>query len=216
MRIELENIGRRFNRDWIFKNINYSFNQGNSYAVLGENGSGKSTFLQIIAGSLSSSEGNITYQEKQHSISDDNIFKKISLTAPYMDLIEEFTLTELINFHFQFKSYISGFDKEGVIELLSFDKSKNKLIKHFSSGMKQRTKLALAFCSDTPILLLDEPASNLDSRGIDWYLQLIQSLSQNRLLIICSNQEYEYNFCNNKLHITDYKQPLSSLCIRTQ
>src|SRR5690606_35336190 len=99
MKIELENIGRRFNREWIFKKVNYTFEQGNSYAVLGANGSGKSTLLQVISGSLSPSEGKISFLNEGKSIDAELIFKHISLAAPYLELIEEFTLTELIRFH---------------------------------------------------------------------------------------------------------------------
>lgn len=96
-------------------------------------------------------------------------------------------------------------DTMAVIELLGMAAHKNKLIKYFSSGMKQRLKLALAFCSDTPILMLDEPTSNLDSQGVDWYLSLVEQYAKKRLTIICSNQEHEYGFCGNKLNISDYK-----------
>jgi len=84
--------------------------------------------------------------------------------------------------------------------------NKNKLIKYFSSGMKQRLKLALAFCADTPILMLDEPTSNLDKQGVEWYLSLVEQFAKNRLTIICSNQEHEYAFCTHRLDIVDYKR----------
>lgn len=206
MQIELENIGRRFNREWIFRNINYTFKQGSSYAVLGANGSGKSTLLSVISGSLTPSEGNLRYKEAAGKLIEvEDVFLKLSLAAPYLELIEEFTLAEIIDFHFQFKSYFPGLNAPELISLLGLEKSKNKALKFFSSGMKQRTKLALAVCSDTPILLLDEPTSNLDAGGIEWYYSLIREFAQNRLLIICSNQEHEYHFCENRIQVTDYK-----------
>ena len=52
MRIELENAGRKFNRDWILRGVNLTLEAGNVYVVTGPNGSGKSTFLQLIAGNL--------------------------------------------------------------------------------------------------------------------------------------------------------------------
>jgi ABC-type multidrug transport system ATPase subunit len=97
-------------------------------------------------------------------------------------------------------------NRESIVNLLGMAASKNKLLKYYSSGMKQRVKLALAFCSDTPILMLDEPTSNLDTQGVDWYLSLIQQFAQNRLTVICSNQEHEYNFCKHSLDIRDYKK----------
>ena len=203
--ISLTNIGRRFNRDWIFRGIDYTFNSGTIYAILGPNGSGKSTLLQVLNGSLAPSAGTISFTMDKGPVEIEKVYQHLSLAAPYMELIEEFSLAEMIDFHFKFKSYKTGIDKDGVIELLALPGSKNKLIKYFSSGMKQRLKLALAFCTDTPMLMLDEPASNLDKQGIDWYLKLITKFSENRLTIICSNQEYEYSFCDKMINIVDYK-----------
>jgi len=112
----------------------------------------------------------------------------------------------MIGFHFQFKTFRDGLDTNGVIDLLGLHASKDKMIRYFSSGMKQRTKLALAFCADTPMLMLDEPTSNLDAQGVDWYLNLVTQFTNNRLTIICSNQPNEYGFCSELINITDYKK----------
>ena len=205
MKINLEHIGRRFNREWIFRDVNYVFESGSSYAILGANGAGKSTLLQVISGSLSSSEGTISYSNNGKNIDSENIFQYLSMAAPYLELIEEFTLRELIDFHFKFKKYRSGLDRDGVIDLLALRKSEHKAIKFFSSGMKQRVKLALTFCSDTEIIMIDEPASNLDQQGLEWYLSLVQQFSSDRLLIVCSNQLQEYSFCKEQLKLADYK-----------
>jgi len=206
MKITLQNIGRRFNRDWIFKGIDYTFSQGESYAILGANGSGKSTLLQVLNGSLTPSVGTIDFFQGDTAIDIEQVFDHLSLAAPYLELIEEFTLTEIIDFHFKFKKYLPGLNSTSIIDLLGMQSSKNKMIRYFSSGMKQRLKLALAFCSDTPMLMLDEPTSNLDTQGVEWYLSLVQQYAQNRLTIICSNQLHEYDFCKNHLNIADYKQ----------
>src|ERR1700712_3057411 len=206
MKITLQNIGRRFNRDWIFRNIDYTFTSGETYAILGPNGAGKSTLLQVLNGSLAPSVGDIQFSADDKSIEIDTVFKQLSLAAPYLELIEEFTMGEMTDFHFKFKAYRPGMDKEAVISLLNLEGGRNKLIKYFSSGMKQRLKLALAFCSDTPMLMLDEPTSNLDSQGVDWYLNLVQQFAADRLTIICSNQQHEYSFCKHQLNISDYKK----------
>ena len=206
MNITLQNIGRRFNREWIFRGVEYTFNGGESYAILGSNGSGKSTLLQILNGSLSPSAGTISYELDGKEVPVEDVFQYLSLAAPYMEMIEEFTLAEMIDLHFKFKSYKAGMDNKAVIDLLAMDTNKNKLIRYFSSGMKQRLKLALAFCSDTPILMLDEPTSNLDAQGVDWYLGLVEKFALNRLTIICSNQPHEYGFCGHQLSISDYKK----------
>lgn len=205
MQIILENLGRRFNREWIFRDINYVFSKGQQYAILGPNGSGKSTLLSVLLGNLTPSEGKLIYKE-QKEILPENIFSSISLAAPYLDLIEEFTLQETIDFHFKFKNYQKDFDAAAVLDLLALSKAEDKPLKYFSSGMKQRTKLALAFCTDTPILVLDEPTSNLDAQGTDWYLNLVEKFTKDRLVLVGSNQNYEYEFCEHELNISDYKK----------
>lgn len=204
MQITLENLGRRFNREWIFKGINYTFSSENKYAILGPNGSGKSTLLSVLLGSLTPSEGSISYF-KGKALAAEQIFKEVSLAAPYLDLVEEFTLQETIDFHFQFKKYQQGLDAARVLDLLALTKAQDKPLKYFSSGMKQRTKLVLAFCSDTPILVLDEPTSNLDAQGNKWYLDLVAKFAKNRLVLVGSNQPYEYEFCEHRLDILAYK-----------
>jgi ABC-type multidrug transport system ATPase subunit len=204
--ITLQNIGRRFNREWIFRGVEYTFRGGESYAILGSNGSGKSTLLQVLNGSLTPSAGTISYELDGKEVAVEDVFQHLSLAAPYMEMIEEFTLAEMIDLHFKFKSYKAGMDNKAVIDLLAMNTNKNKLIRYFSSGMKQRLKLALAFCSDTPILMLDEPTSNLDAQGVDWYLGLVEKFALNRLTIICSNQPHEYGFCGHQLSISDYKK----------
>lgn len=205
MKISLQNIGRRFNREWIFKGVDYTFENNYSYAILGSNGSGKSTLLQVLNGNLAPSAGDLGYTYQDKKIAPEAVFTYLSLAAPYLELIEEFSLAEIIDFHFKFKLYKAGLDKAAIIAMLNLPGSPNKLIKYFSSGMKQRLKLALAFCSDTPMLMLDEPTSNLDTQGIDWYLGLIEKYSADRLTVVCSNQDHEYSFCNHRLNIADYK-----------
>ena len=206
MVIHLTNISRRFRFDWIFKNLNYTFEQGKQYAILGPNGSGKSTLLKIITGHLSPTKGRIVFlNDAQTPIDRDDIYHSISYAAPYIELIEEFTLLEVLQFHQKFKAFRDNLQPNDLINILKFSKSKHKPIQFFSSGMKQRLKLVLAFCSDTPTLLLDEPTTNLDSQGVAWYRHLIKQYADDRLLIIASNIEHDYDFCDEQIKILDYK-----------
>ncbi|ACU06468.1 ABC transporter ATP-binding protein [Pedobacter heparinus] len=204
MTISLQNVGRRFNQEWIFRGLDYTFNSAGKYAVLGPNGSGKSTLLSVLLGNLGPSEGKVVYEDGA-VVPVAAIYKYISFAAPYLDLIEEFTLQETIDFHFKVKGFHAGMDAAAVLELLGLSKAQDKALKYFSSGMKQRTKLVLACCADTPLLFLDEPTSNLDKQGLAWYLELIERFALNRTLIIGSNQEVEYSFCNHFVQLTDYK-----------
>lgn len=208
MHIQLTNIGKRYNYEWIFKGIHAEFKPENNYAILGSNGSGKSTLLQIIAGNFIPSEGEIRYSHENTALSAEDIYKQISIATPYLDLFEEFTLEESIEFQSKFKPFKDGLDTKQIITLMQLEKAKEKQLRHFSSGMKQRVRLALAILSNTPLLLLDEPTSNLDKNAIAWYQELIQTHAKNRLIIVASNQlEYEYaSFCNLFLNVEDYKK----------
>jgi ABC-type multidrug transport system ATPase subunit len=205
LEILLEDIGRRFNQEWIFKKINYRFVEGESYAILGPNGSGKSTLLQVLAGSLSPSKGSIQYSHHRKNIEVEKVFTHLALAAPYLELIEEFTLLELLTFHFKFKEMVDGYNITELLHLLQLESSKNKEIRYFSSGMKQRVKLLLAFCTNSPILMLDEPTSNLDNQGVNWYSEMMEKFGKKRLVLVCSNQAHEYEFCDHHFNIVDYK-----------
>jgi len=206
MKIMLQNIGKRFNDEWIFKNLNYDFETGNNYAILGANGSGKSTLLQVLAGSSIPSVGKLVYSNGK-AIEDENIFRHISFCAPYLELIEEFTFPEIIRFQSKMKKFQKTISEKEILKIAFLDDSANKQIKYFSSGMKQRAKLALSVLSDTPVLLLDEPTSNLDSNGVEWYKSLICDYSSDKLIIVCSNnQKDEFSFCNKEIRVEDYKR----------
>jgi len=180
---------------------------GKKYAVLGPNGSGKSTFLKVVAASLSPSEGQTVYRTKEGApIAVDAFFREVAIAAPYLELLEEFTLREMISFHFKFKPFLPDYDTERILALLNLEKAVDKELRFFSSGMKQRVKLALACCSDSMLLLLDEPTSNLDVAGERWYLDLVEQTSHHdRIIIVGSNQEKEYAFCEESINMLNYK-----------
>ena len=195
MRISVTDAGKRFNREWIFRNLSLELHSNQHYAITGHNGSGKSTFLQCIAGSLYTTEGKITFTLNGKLLEPEVVYKQLSICAPYLELIEEMTAIEFLNYHASFKPLIKGWDATGIIEEIGLSKAKQKQIRYFSSGMKQRVKLAQAFFSDSPLLLLDEPCTSLDQQGIDLYKLLISSLCKNRLVLISSNDAIEYGSC---------------------
>ena len=205
MKIKLSNVGKRFNREWIFKKADLEFNSELSYAITGPNGSGKSTLLQCIGGMLQLSEGDISFSSNGQVVEPDHLWNQISFCAPYFDVVEEMTLIEFLNFHQQFKPFIEGFSVKKVIEEVQLDKAAHKQIRYYSSGMKQRVKLAQAIFSDVPVLLLDEPCSNLDIAGIELYHALISNYCKDRLVIVCSNDQTEYSFCEEVFSIMSFK-----------
>lgn len=203
LQIDLTGAGKKFFRNWIFRKLDLSIAPGEKIALLGSNGSGKSTLLQILAGYESLSEGTLRYARSGKVVERDAVFRDISLAAPYLELIEEFTLWEIIHFHFRMKKPWNDFSSRQILELTGLEASKDKVFKYFSSGMKQRAKLALAILSDTDVVLLDEPLSNLDKNGEDWYRNLAVEYLKDRTVIVCSNRhESEYFFCEKQLDLS--------------
>lgn len=205
MTISLNQVGKRYQQHWVFKGIDYVFEENKQYAVLGANGSGKSTLLRVIAGMQNANKGNLSYTKAGKTINAENIFRHISYCAPAMDLIEEMSLSELLHFHFTFKKIMAGFTINGIIEAMGMHAVRNKFIHEFSSGMKQRVKLAQAFFTDMSLLLLDEPCSNLDTQGVEMYQQWLKQYTSGRLVIIASNDEREYEGISAAISIHDYQ-----------
>lgn len=203
--IHLKQASKRFQYEWIFKNLNLNLALGDSIAITGSNGSGKSTLLKCLSGAIPLSSGAITYYTNQKPVADTDWFTYLSMATPYMELPEEFLLEELLDFHFQFKTPIARLSIPEMIDMMYLGAHQKKPISQFSSGMKQRLKLGLAFFSDVSLVLLDEPTSNLDKKGIDWYFNLIEKFSKNKILLICSNEEREYDFCRQKLILENFK-----------
>lgn len=203
--IKLKGLGKRFQYDWIFKNLTTIIPCGSICAITGGNGSGKSTLLKCISAINPFTEGKIEYQMDGKEITESEIFKYLVISAPYLELPEEFSLNELLNFHFKFKKPIQGLDFEDMIHKMYLHEHRNKPINQFSSGMKQRLKLGLCMFSDVPMVLLDEPTSNLDEKGIHWYLEMIGEFGKNKTIFISSNDSREYGFCKQRIHMDDYK-----------
>ncbi len=205
MKISLTDAGKRFNRDWIFRHLTYEFSSEQSYAITGPNGSGKSTLLQVIAGSMQLNEGKIAYRAGNKEQMNDEVYAFVSICAPYLEVVEEMTLLEFFKFHTRFKPFLSSATPEQIISLIGLENAAHKQIRFYSSGMKQRVKLAQAIFSDVPVVLLDEPCTNLDTAGIQLYNSLINDYCKNRMVVVSSNDDAEYGFCMKKLLISDYK-----------
>ena len=204
--IQLNSLGKKFNREWIFKDLTYTVQPNQKLLIAGGNGSGKSTLLQVLSGFVTPNAGTIDYVLDGKNIPVEKSRTSISFASPYLQLVEDFTLEEIINHVRIYKPFVNNFSTSEVMERIELTASKNKYIKQFSSGMKQRLKLGLAVLSATPLLLLDEPVSNLDKNAIAWYKQLVSEHSLERTIIVCSNAiNDEHFFCETELNVFDYK-----------
>lgn len=206
MEITLEKVGKKFIAEWIVRDVDLAFRSGESYTFVGPNGSGKSTLIQLLMGIVPPSEGTIRYHNQGKAIAPDDWYREMILAAPYLELIEEFTLRELVAFHQKFKPLKNGFGAPEFEDFVQLSHARNKVVRHFSSGMKQRVKLGLAFLSNVPVVILDEPTSNLDAQGMQWYLDHVTDLADNQLVILGSNQPQEYEFCKNIVSVSAFKR----------
>ena len=203
--IQLEGLGKKYQNKWIFKHLDFKFEKDTSYAIQGPNGSGKSTLLKILSGFLSPSRGEISFNNGEQKISKDDVFKQVSFAAPYINLLDRLSLEENIELLLKFRNLQKGMKLQDLVDICNLKKTKNKEIRYFSSGMMQRLKLAISICSDTNILLLDEPGTNLDVEGIQWYRTLMSKFSKERITIIASNAKEDFDFCQHQINLLDYK-----------
>jgi ABC-type multidrug transport system ATPase subunit len=151
--------------------------------------------------------GEVVYYDGDEKLPLDAVHKYITIAAPYMELPEEFTPVEILDFHLGFKSFYNSMSADDFLELINLSDAANKPLNNFSSGMKQRLKLGLAIVSQSDLLLLDEPTINLDSQGVELYKSLIKNYGNDRIIIVCSNNiEDEYAFCDVTLNVMDYKK----------
>ena len=205
MQIIATGLGKRFQRDWIFRGLTRSFQPGSATAVLGPNGAGKSTLLNTISGQLLPTEGELTYALGGRPVAVEDLPRYLAYAAPYLELLEELTLLELLQFHTQFKPLRPGVSLDKLIDLMYLENSRHQLVREFSSGMKQRLKLALALYADAPLLLLDEPTTNLDATGVAWYKEHVEATRAGRTVLLSSNVATEYAFCDEVLMVTDFQ-----------
>ena len=200
MDIIIKQLGKKYGKEWIFKGVETEIKAGARVSITGANGSGKSTLVKILSNYLSASKGTVLYDNKDQS---EEPQLKFNFVAPYLNLIEELTVEELLQFHSKFKNPLIS-----VEEMLTENgllNARKKPIQELSSGMKQRLKLTLSFFYDCDILFLDEPTTNLDEKGVEWYHSLIQRIDKMTTIIVASNQKHEYNFCSNNINLANYK-----------
>ncbi len=205
MRIELEKLSKRYDREWIIRSFSYVFESGNCYGVNGRNGAGKSTLLRILSGHLTPSRGRIGFLQDGQNIAIEKLYPHLSLVGPYIDLIEELTLSELIDFHFQFKKLRPGIKKASLPDLFELSKYKKLKLNQFSSGMKQRVALGLALFADTELLLLDEPTTTLDQEARGWFQQHLAQQMAGRLVVIATNVEEDLQHCTHFIDMADVR-----------
>ncbi len=200
MNIKGENLGKKFGKNWIFRNLDVEVVAGDFLAITGPNGSGKSTLLQILAGYLSPSKGKLYHDGKSP---DPDEFKSISFSSPYIEFPEEMTFGEFLKFHSNFRTQVLPNEEISDRSQLPL----NKRILEFSTGMKQRVQLCSAFYFENEVIFMDEPTSNLDDNGFEWWRKELIQRDENVPLLVASNQKREIDQAKTVISLKD-KNPL--------
>ena len=211
MKIICEAVYKRYTYNWIIQNLSTTFEGEKIYGISGPNGSGKSTFLSLLSGFLTPSQGSIKYVHEGKEIKRDDIYQQLSISAPYIDLIEEYTVSELLAMYRKLKPLQDNVSTAEFLTLSYLGDDRNKPIKYFSSGMRQRVHLLLAIKTDCPLLLLDEPSSFLDDRAREWVYQMIKEHCQNKLVIMASNDRLDLEHCDEVVDLVGMQQVASTV-----
>ena len=200
MEILATNLSKKFRQEFVIRDFSHQFKDGNSYAITGPNGSGKSTLLQLIAQFTLPNSGKI----EMTGIDPELVYSQITYAAPYVELIEEYTLTEHLAILVKNNYLPSSIDIDTFEEFIDLQPGRFKLIKNYSSGMRQKLKLGFALLSERPVLLLDEPTTNFDEQAKQWFFNRLND-QRHKLIIIASNELREIEFCSEKIAIVEFK-----------
>jgi heme exporter protein A len=205
--VHAHSVKKTFGRRLIFSGINFVLNNNGIFGIGGANGSGKSTLAKIISGLISPSGGRVIHKYDSKEIMPEKLHNHIGFVSPYLVLYDEFTAAE--NFHFISKIRGIPLDKNKADDLLKqfllFNR-KDDPVKTYSSGMKQRLKFIFALMHSPDLIVLDEPTSNLDEEGKQSVYNLIRQESENKIVIIASNEERDLQLCSEKIILENFKK----------
>lgn len=209
MEIQLRNTGKKYINEWVFRNVTLDLHAGDTLAILGKNGSGKTTLMKLLSGAVMPTEGEMNFFRDGQPLPLENLYHELSYAAPYHEMIEELTVKEMAEFYTHFKPLKQNCSIEDILSSINLSAAADKKVLSCSSGMKQKLKLALALNSDTSLLLLDEPLTNLDREGIAWFQTEMSRQPGNRIIVVCSNHiTEEYEFCRRQVKMEDYRNNL--------
>lgn len=203
--ISVGHLTKNYHFRTVFEEISEVFESPKSVAVLGENGSGKSTFLKILSGMAGPTSGKVRWSGNGKEIPSHRWYEKLTFCSPKLEFDSRFTVWETVDMFIQNKPFPHGLQTDDLIDLMTFQSHAQKAMNELSSGMYQRVRLVLTVCAAVPVLFLDEPCSNLDAKGVTWYNDLIEKYSRGKLVFVASNDPREYQFCTSEINIMDFK-----------
>lgn len=190
--VELENVGKKFGKRWVLKDINLQVLVGRFLTFLGKNGSGKTTLLSLIASVIKPNTGRI-FIFSRDIFSDSSIRQMIGFVSHQSFCYPRLTAMENLRFY----ASIYGIKMESgahinfLLQSLGLLEVKNELVQSFSRGMVQRLSIARALLASPPLLLLDEPFTSLDEQAVQILKALLKSLQSSGTTILMTTHDLE-------------------------
>jgi ABC-type multidrug transport system ATPase subunit len=202
MKIESRDISKKFGKNLLFRNVNFSLSKGDSFYITGPNGSGKSTLLQILAGIQKPSSGSVVYTSDDKVIESSMYRNLYGFTGPQVNSYDMLTAAE--NILFTASQPVDEIKINEYLERFDLYRHRTKQVKYYSSGMKQRLRLIHALINNRGIIMLDEPCSNLDFRGRDIFYGIINEIKNNKILVIATNESDDINLCARGINLEQH------------
>ncbi|TKI53089.1 ABC transporter ATP-binding protein [Lysinibacillus mangiferihumi] len=175
--IETVNLCKKYKTTYAVKDLNLQVKKGEIYGFLGPNGSGKTTSIKMLLGLIKATAGSVTLFGKQLESDRNHILKKVGALVESPSYYGHLTGYENLKI-IQRMLNVSEKRIEEVLNIVRLTKAKNKLVKQYSLGMKQRLGIAIALLGKPELLILDEPTNGLDPAGIHEIRDLIKSLPE--------------------------------------
>jgi heme exporter protein A len=205
VKLEVSSLKKIFDRKIIFKDVDFTLNTFDSIAITGKNGSGKSTLIKILANVFTQTTGQVTLTIDGKNIEKQYYYKYIGFVSPYLNLYDEFTGYENLKIIAEIRG-LAETNIEPVLKRVGLWERRNDLLKIYSSGMKQRLKIAFSIIHEPEILLFDEPTSNLDAEGVRLIDSIAEEYKNRSILIIATNDEHERSLCDKEINLNNYKK----------
>jgi heme exporter protein A len=202
--LKVNDLCKYYSRTLLFKDVSFSLEKGEVLAITGWNGSGKSTLLRIIAGLVRPSAGHVDMLIEDRVVPKESRRRFLGMVAPALSLYDELTGLENIAFFCRVRGV--PYDSQDCLKTLDrvgLADQGDKVCRNYSSGMKQRLKIVQALIHDPPLLLLDEPGSNLDSKGIKVVEEIIANQRNAGMTVIASNEKREVDYADRIINLSE-------------
>ena len=186
--ISTKDITKTYHKRNVVDHLNINIKPGSIYALIGQNGAGKTTFMKMLTGLILPDAGNISlfggaYSNRVSYMDGRKMGSLIENTGLMMNMTAyENIKAKCICIGIKDETHIKN-----LLESVSLNQEKNKKVKNYSLGMKQRLGIALAMVGNPELIILDEPINGLDPQGIAFVRKLIKKLHENKITIVISS-----------------------------